>query len=203
MNALLASIYKQVIEKTGQHHMIDATVSAILQNTHDLHISRFFENDCTVIEYSAEFDSCQEGATSDSIDVGGIPRFRELISLECLKSDSTSVRAIKSQRGLYGNVFKDLGANIEALYAKTGRIIKITTREPVVGFVLVCVTFPDLTADGLDSWIAEQHSSLIVYRAAADILGEIGDTTAANVLRQKAVPLEGHFKTDSNIVIKR
>lgn len=182
MNALMASIFKQVVEKTGQSYLIDATKSAILHATRDLHITRFFERDCESLEYEAEIPEEAEGAVDDSISLTSIPRFRELVSVECITASGEVLKAKRALGYVSSKVFASSPADSKALYAKTGATVKLATRDPVVGFAVVAVVFPDLTEDGFNSWIAELYPSVVVYKAAAAILGEIGDSSAMNAM---------------------
>ena len=203
MNSQLQFLYKQVQEKTGQYHLVDATVSAITHATYELHTQRFFANDCIVIDYDAEFDVCSDGATSDSIDTTGIPRYRRLMALSCVNAQGETFAATAVKGGVVAGRLTHMGGEVKAVYSEVGRTIRIQSREPVTGFSIVCAVFPDLTKDGFNSWAAELHWPLVVFTAAADILDEIGDKAAANGLRSKIPPLLAKFKDDSEILIQR
>jgi hypothetical protein len=171
MNALLTSLFNDVILLTNRPDLVGETLLAIRTATIKAHSSDYFYKD--IFETGVMFDT---SVAQQSLDYKTlVPKWRALKYLRTYDASTTPgspgdfVEIITPEQ-----VLDSYSASREGVCYVAGQSLQIRTRAAHQYYLIGCYIYPDTGTETFSSWVAEEQSAAIVYEAAATIFKTIG-----------------------------
>ena len=171
----LDELKSEVYLLTARPDLEDRTLQAIRAATLKMHARDYWRRDLK--EVSVQFDAAAYLQSFDIYEF--VPKFR---SLAYVRKYQGQLFEVIEPAQLF-NGFDNERTN--AVYL-AGNILQMRSSEPFTYFLLGYYQHPDVTADGWNSWIAEEFPYSIIYEAATTVVVSIGYQEIAASLAAKA-----------------
>lgn len=202
-----SELVQAVIDETKRPDLLTQTQSAVRAATLKAHQKEYFYKD--IIEEAVEFttpDYVQSFKPTD-INTGAFPRYKSPAYVRLWLYDPTD--AINLGRpGPYlketqiGNLKDNYGYDKTMIYYPAGDRLNMRAPAQISHILFGFYTFPDVTEDGFNSWIAVEQPNAIVYEACRRLFNAISYREQAStyegltaeeytMLTINNVPLEG------------
>lgn len=171
MNPLLTSLVDDVYTLTNRPDLVGETKLAVRNATLAAHSTDFYYKD--LVETGVQFDFPD---TQHSLDYKLlIPRWRALKYVRVYDYYNPTGYPNQILEILTPeSVLDTYKINKENICYAAGRELQIRTRAMHQHILLGAYLHPDVTPDNYDSWIAEEQSAAIVYKAASVVFKTIG-----------------------------
>lgn len=198
-NSLLSAVMADVYLLTERPDLVEATRMAVKNATLKLHSSDFFFKD--LYETGVLFDEAKYIQKLSIKEL--VPTFRAVHYLRKTAVDYSA------EAGYVGSDFlesvhpllskDDYGKDRLNVYYQAGTAINIRSSTAEQRFLLGVYTYPELSDELYESWVAREYKEAIVYDAAATVFKGIGfDEQAAQFRADSAT--WGRLLKNGNIV---
>ena len=195
MTTSLATMLASVYALTKRPDLVSETTLAIQNATLKAHRSDYYPKD--LFEQGLQFDF---SLTQQSLEYKTlIPRWRSLKYVR--KFDYTTPPGVPTQYLELitpENVLDSFSINREDVCYLAGLELQIRCKMATQYFLLGCYLYPDVTANGYSSWIADEMPAVILYEAAAVVFKTIGYDEQASAYRQMVI--DEYMELKQNII---
>ena len=191
MNPLKHRIVQRVFGITGANNLLAETIDSVERATLDVHRSNRFKRDLQYV--TVQFEADEGIASSRVVSMPlGLRRIMELLIHNPVSAKVESATLLSHLTGYVNSQAPNKAVLL-------GRTLSVTAPFDFDQFVVGGLFLPDVSDDGYNSWIAEDHEPVITYAAAARVLTDLGDSSSV-VNFQLAKSALDHLILDSDLV---
>lgn len=164
-------LVKAVINVTNRPDLVAETIEAIKRSTIKMHTVDFFPRDLQQITYPVN-------AAQGQISLEGFTRLRKILKI----IGHTSSGRFYDLKPLSFSDVQTFGGATKLGYFQAGSAISFRAFEKLNTLTIAAYVLPDTSKENYNSWIAELYPYAIIDDAAASIMMDLGNTTAAQAL---------------------